>query len=47
MVSVGLEMRGAALTAAITRSAAKDLGLSTGDDVTALIKATDLSLATI
>ncbi|MEV6781286.1 TOBE domain-containing protein [Streptomyces sp. NPDC051098] len=46
MVSVSLDMHGATMTAAVTRSAAKDLGITAGDDVIALIKATDLSLAT-
>ncbi|MFG2925644.1 molybdopterin-binding protein [Streptomyces sp. NPDC048305] len=47
MVSVELDMHGAVMTAAVTRSAAQDLRLSAGDNVIALIKATDLSLATV
>ncbi|MFJ8436788.1 molybdopterin-binding protein [Kitasatospora sp. NPDC094019] len=37
---------GGVLTAAVTRDAVDDLGLTTGSAVTALIKATELSLAT-
>ncbi|MFG2767633.1 TOBE domain-containing protein [Streptomyces rubiginosohelvolus] len=47
MASVELDAQGAIMTAAVTRSAAQDLQLSAGDSVIALIKATDLSLATV
>ncbi|MFD8234116.1 molybdopterin-binding protein [Streptomyces sp. NPDC059696] len=46
MVSVRLTVEGGELTSAITRDAAEDLALSPGTPVVALIKATELSLAT-
>ncbi|MFJ6071983.1 molybdopterin-binding protein [Streptomyces sp. NPDC093065] len=46
MASVTVAVEGAGLTAAITREAADDLGLSVGVPVVALIKATEVSLAT-
>jgi len=46
MASVKITVDGGELTAAITREAATDLGLFVGSDVVALIKATEVSLAT-
>ncbi|MET7654249.1 MULTISPECIES: TOBE domain-containing protein [unclassified Streptomyces] len=46
MASVKISMDGGELTAVITREAAIDLGLFVGSDVVALIKATEVSLAT-
>ncbi|MET9799615.1 TOBE domain-containing protein [Streptomyces sp. NPDC006368] len=46
MAGIKVDMQGAELTAAITREAVDDLGLSTGDSVVALIKSTEISLAT-
>ncbi|MFG2680978.1 molybdopterin-binding protein [Streptomyces sp. NPDC048392] len=46
MASVEVAVEGAELTAAITRQAADDLGLSVGAPVVALIKSTEVSLAT-
>ena len=46
MASVRVTVEGGELTAAITREAAEDLGLSPGIPVVALIKATEVSLAT-
>ncbi|MFJ1812098.1 MULTISPECIES: molybdopterin-binding protein [unclassified Streptomyces] len=46
MASVKISMDGGELIAVITREAAIDLGLFLGSDVVALIKATDVSLAT-
>ncbi|WP_314219626.1 TOBE domain-containing protein [Streptomyces zaehneri] len=46
MASVRVSMDGADLTAVITEEAATDLGLFVGSDVIALIKATEVSLAT-
>ncbi|MEU7720965.1 TOBE domain-containing protein [Streptomyces tibetensis] len=46
MVSVRLTIEGGELTSAITRDAAEDLALSPGTPVVALIKATEVSLAT-
>ncbi|MEU3860583.1 TOBE domain-containing protein [Streptomyces sp. NPDC028722] len=46
MASVKVTVDGGELTAAITRDAAEDLGLFVGSDVVALIKATEVSLAT-
>ncbi|MFJ7152927.1 molybdopterin-binding protein [Streptomyces sp. NPDC100445] len=47
MASVKVTVDGGELTAAITRDAAEDLGLFVGSDVVALIKATEVSLATV
>ncbi|MGW3208740.1 TOBE domain-containing protein [Streptomyces sp. NPDC001135] len=46
MASVKISVPGGELTAAITKDAATDLGLFVGSDVVALIKATEVSLAT-
>ncbi|MFF5969183.1 molybdopterin-binding protein [Streptomyces collinus] len=46
MASVRVTVEGGELTAAITRDAADDLALSPGVPVVALIKATEVSLAT-
>ncbi|AYN42426.1 adenylate kinase [Streptomyces dangxiongensis] len=46
MASVKVTVDGGELTAVITRDAAEDLGLFVGSDVVALIKATEVSLAT-
>ncbi|MEW2611649.1 TOBE domain-containing protein [Streptomyces sp. NPDC047880] len=46
MVSVHLTVEGGELTSAITRDAAEDLALSPGTPVVALIKATEVALAT-
>jgi molybdate transport system regulatory protein len=46
MTSVRVTVGGGELTAAITRDAAEDLALSPGIPVVALIKATDVALAT-
>ncbi|QTD97210.1 TOBE domain-containing protein [Streptomyces cyanogenus] len=46
MASVRISVPGGELTAAITKDAATGLGLFVGSDVVALIKATDVSLAT-
>ncbi|MFF9238502.1 molybdopterin-binding protein [Streptomyces sp. NPDC014776] len=46
MASVRISVPGGELTAAITRDAARDLGLFVGSDVIALIKATEVALAT-
>jgi molybdate transport system regulatory protein len=46
MASVRVTVEGGELTAAITRDAAEDLALSPGIPVVALIKATEVSLAT-
>ncbi|MFC9062756.1 molybdopterin-binding protein, partial [Streptomyces sp. NPDC057074] len=46
MASVGIAVEGGALTAVVTREAAEDLGLSVGAPVVALIKSTEVSLAT-
>jgi molybdate transport system regulatory protein len=47
MASVRVTVEGGELTAAITREAAEDLALSPGIPVVALIKATEVSLATV
>ncbi|MFE7236293.1 TOBE domain-containing protein [Streptomyces sp. NPDC002405] len=47
MASVRVEVEGGELTAAITRDAATELGLAAGTRVTALIKSTEVSLATV
>ncbi|MFB6441032.1 molybdopterin-binding protein [Streptomyces sp. NPDC056411] len=46
MASVKVAVGGGELTAAITKDAVEDLGLTAGAAVTALIKSTELSLAT-
>ncbi|MER5201008.1 TOBE domain-containing protein [Streptomyces sp. NPDC002755] len=46
MASVKVSMDGGEVTAVITKEAATDLGLFVGSDVVALIKATEVSLAT-
>lgn len=46
MAMVKVTVDGGRLTAAITRDAADDLGLFVGSDVIALIKATEVALAT-
>ncbi|MGW0188657.1 TOBE domain-containing protein [Streptomyces sp. NPDC003362] len=46
MGSVKVSVDGGELTAAITRDAVEDLRLSTGTSVVALIKSTEISLAT-
>ncbi|MFG2948280.1 TOBE domain-containing protein [Streptomyces adustus] len=47
MATVKVAVDGAVLTAAITRDSATDLGLSAGSAVTALIKSTEVSLASV
>ncbi|MFF4691170.1 molybdopterin-binding protein [Streptomyces sp. NPDC001307] len=46
MATVKITVDGGELTAAITKDAVADLGLFVGSDVIALIKATEVSLAT-
>ncbi|WP_369031838.1 MULTISPECIES: TOBE domain-containing protein [Streptomyces] len=46
MTSVKVAVTGGELTAAITTDAVKDLALATGSPVVALIKSTEISLAT-
>ncbi|MEU8812393.1 TOBE domain-containing protein [Streptomyces violaceoruber] len=46
MAAVAVAVEGAELTAAVTRQAADDLGLSVGNPVVALVKSTEVSLAT-
>ncbi|MFJ3307883.1 molybdopterin-binding protein [Streptomyces sp. NPDC086549] len=46
MASVKLAMDGAEITAVITKEAVTDLGLFVGSDAIALIKSTEVSLAT-
>ncbi|MGP9022822.1 TOBE domain-containing protein [Streptomyces sp. BR1] len=46
MASVKVDINGGALTAAITKDAVSDLGLATGSSVVALIKSTEIALAT-
>ncbi|MET8564329.1 TOBE domain-containing protein [Streptomyces flaveolus] len=46
MATVRVAVEGGELTAAITKDAAGDLGLFVGSDVVALIKATEVALAT-
>ncbi|WP_328317315.1 TOBE domain-containing protein [Streptomyces sp. NBC_00388] len=46
MASVKVAVEGAELTAAITRESATELGLAPGSSVVALIKSTEVSLAT-
>lgn len=47
MAAVKVAVAGGELTAAITRDAVVDLGLAEGTAVTALIKSTEISLATV
>ncbi|MFC7884600.1 molybdopterin-binding protein [Streptomyces sp. NPDC057376] len=47
MASVRVAVEGAELTAAITSEAAEDLGLTVGTPVVALVKSTEVSLATV
>ncbi|MFF3705745.1 TOBE domain-containing protein [Streptomyces phaeochromogenes] len=47
MASVKVSVDGGDLTSAITKDAVTDLGLGTGTAVTALIKSTEVSLATV
>jgi molybdate transport system regulatory protein len=46
MATVKIAVRGGELTAAVTRDAVADLGLASGSSVHALIKSTEVSLAT-
>jgi len=46
MTSVKVSVEGGELTAAITTDAATDIGLTTGSTVVAVIKSTEVSLAT-
>jgi molybdate transport system regulatory protein len=46
MATVKVSVEGGELTAAITREAVTELGLSVGSPVVALIKSTEISLAT-
>ncbi|MGX1850725.1 TOBE domain-containing protein [Streptomyces sp. NPDC055299] len=46
MAGVKIAVAGGELTAAITKDAVDDLGLAAGSEVTALIKSTEVSLAT-
>ncbi|MEU6821251.1 TOBE domain-containing protein [Streptomyces atriruber] len=46
MASVKVDIAGGALTAAITKDAVADLGLAAGSSVVALVKSTEISLAT-
>ena len=47
MASVKVAVQAGELTSAITRDAAQDLGLTSGTPVVALIKSTEISLATV
>ncbi|MHA6760326.1 TOBE domain-containing protein [Streptacidiphilus sp. PAMC 29251] len=47
MATVKITVEGGELTAAITKDAVTDLGLAAGTKVTALIKSTEVSLATV
>ncbi|MEU9122602.1 TOBE domain-containing protein [Streptomyces sp. NPDC048506] len=47
MAGVKVAVAGGELTAAITKDAVEDLGLAPGAEVTALIKATEISLAAV
>ncbi|MGW7072760.1 TOBE domain-containing protein [Streptomyces sp. NPDC054855] len=47
MASVKVDVPGGALTAAITKDAVADLELASGSSVVALIKSTEISLATM
>jgi molybdate transport system regulatory protein len=46
MASVKVSVTGGVLTAVITRNAAEELGLAPGSPVVALVKSTEISLAT-
>ncbi|WP_236710748.1 TOBE domain-containing protein [Streptomyces sp. 150FB] len=46
MATVKVAVRGGELTSAVTRDAVADLGLASGSSVVALIKSTEVSLAT-
>ncbi|MFE9454971.1 molybdopterin-binding protein [Streptomyces sp. NPDC006739] len=46
MATVRIAIEGGELTSAITKESAADLGLSAGDPVVALIKSTEVALAT-
>ena len=46
MATVKVRLSGQDLTAAVTLDAVKDLGLAAGSTVTALVKSTDVALAT-
>lgn len=46
MASVKVDVNGGGLTAAITKDAVEALGLTAGSSVVALIKSTEISLAT-
>jgi molybdate transport system regulatory protein len=45
MATVKVDLSGQEVTAAITREAVEDLGLSVGDPVTVLVKSTEVMLA--
>lgn len=47
MARVRVDVEGGRLTAAITRDSATELGLTAGSPVTALIKSTEIALATV
>ncbi|MFG2606622.1 molybdopterin-binding protein [Streptomyces sp. NPDC048514] len=47
MATVRVSVQGAELTAAITKDAATDLGLTAGSAVTALFKSTEVSLSAV
>jgi molybdate transport system regulatory protein len=47
MASVKVDVQGGRLTAAITKDAVADLGLTAGTSVVALIKSTEVALATV
>ncbi|MFD8912065.1 molybdopterin-binding protein [Streptomyces sp. NPDC059575] len=47
MAAVKIQVPGAELTSAITHESAEELKLTTGSDVVALIKSTEVSLATV
>lgn len=47
MASVKVDVEGGRLTAAITKDAVADLGLTAGTSVVALIKSTEVALATV
>lgn len=47
MASVKVDVNGGGLTAAITKDAVEALGLAAGSSVVALIKSTEISLATV
>ncbi|KUM99269.1 adenylate kinase [Streptomyces yokosukanensis] len=47
MATVRISIDGGSVTSAITKESATDLGLSTGSPVVALIKSTEVALATV